>query len=223
MFVDKWLSAANLARAKALWDGGMSCPAIAKAIGDGCTANAIMNKKRKLGWNNRPDIGLWMTPDNLRLAEDMWLRGDPASDIAALIGGGCTKNAIVGWRRRTGLPARPSPIGHKVAATKPVHRQSRRRAVTLPPLVSLSHVMCAPPIVRLVPVAPPVPRPVLVEAFGPPVAPVVRSQCCWPVGEPGTRAFRYCDADVMDRGPYCASCRKRAFAKTAQPYVREAA
>jgi GcrA cell cycle regulator len=56
-----------------------------------------------------------------------------------------------------------------------------------------------PPPVR---VAPPAPRP-----YGRIVT------CCWPLGEPGTRSFRFCD-DASEPGkPYCADHAKLAYVK----------
>jgi len=42
-----------------------------------------------------------------------------------------------------------------------------------------------------------------------PVAPPLRwrgriEECCWPIGEPGSRGFRYCDAPTEPGRPYCS-------------------
>jgi GcrA cell cycle regulator len=37
--------------------------------------------------------------------------------------------------------------------------------------------------------------------------------CCWPIGEPGTRSFRFCD-DASEPGkPYCSDHAKLAYVK----------
>jgi GcrA cell cycle regulator len=37
--------------------------------------------------------------------------------------------------------------------------------------------------------------------------------CCWPIGEPGTRSFRFCD-DASEPGkPYCTEHAKLAYVK----------
>jgi GcrA cell cycle regulator len=28
--------------------------------------------------------------------------------------------------------------------------------------------------------------------------------CCWPIGEPGSRGFRFCDAESLPGKPYCS-------------------
>jgi GcrA cell cycle regulator len=45
--------------------------------------------------------------------------------------------------------------------------------------------------------------PIVREAV--PVCTVIRGNkpCCWPIGEPGTRAFRYCEAPSEASKPYC--------------------
>ena len=51
-------------------------------------------------------------------------------------------------------------------------------------------------------VAPPAPRP-----YGRIVT------CCWPLGEPGTRSFRFCN-DASEPGkPYCSDHAKLAYVK----------
>ncbi|HJS84475.1 MAG TPA: GcrA family cell cycle regulator, partial [Acetobacteraceae bacterium] len=37
--------------------------------------------------------------------------------------------------------------------------------------------------------------------------------CCWPIGEPGTRSFRFCDAESMPGKPYCAEHAELAYVK----------
>lgn len=37
--------------------------------------------------------------------------------------------------------------------------------------------------------------------------------CCWPVGMPGTRAFRFCDDPIVRGRPYCAAHCDRAYVR----------
>ena len=37
--------------------------------------------------------------------------------------------------------------------------------------------------------------------------------CCWPIGEPGTRNFRFCDAESLPRKPYCDQHAQLAYTK----------
>ena len=39
------------------------------------------------------------------------------------------------------------------------------------------------------------------------------SACCWPLGEPGTRSFRFCDATSLPGKPYCGEHAQIAYVK----------
>jgi GcrA cell cycle regulator len=55
--------------------------------------------------------------------------------------------------------------------------------------------------------AAPAPTPQPPRAFG------RVTDCCWPLGDPGTRSFRFC-GEVSDRGfPYCSAHRSVAYVK----------
>ena len=38
-------------------------------------------------------------------------------------------------------------------------------------------------------------------------------ECCWPIGEPGSKGFRFCDAATVPGKPYCATHTGRAYVK----------
>lgn len=65
------------------------------------------------------------------------------------------------------------------------------------------------------PVAPPRPVPVAVPRAVPPsMRPYGRViTCCWPIGEPGTRGFRFCDSASEPGKPYCGEHAKIAYVK----------
>jgi GcrA cell cycle regulator len=69
-----------------------------------------------------------------------------------------------------------------------------------------------------------VPEPVRAAAPPPVVArsPVLRPvaaprsrtvNCCWPIGEPGTRSFRFCDSEALSGKPYCGAHAQLAYVK----------
>jgi GcrA cell cycle regulator len=37
--------------------------------------------------------------------------------------------------------------------------------------------------------------------------------CCWPIGEPGTKSFRFCDAEATPNKPYCNEHAQLAYVK----------
>lgn len=129
---------------------------------------------------------------------------------------GFTKNAIIGAAGRMGLPSRPSPIKRAEGAAAPAqHKRARPTPRPLPPLASLA---APPPDVVACVIVPPVPLPVPVEPVALPPAPVLArprpsSQCCWPIGEPGEKAFRFCDAPAETGRSYCPAHCKVAYVK----------
>ena len=168
----------------------------------------------------------------------LWAEGHSTAEIGRRLG--VTKNAIVGKAHRLDLPARPSPIRRDPDAA-PVRRATVRRVEgpTLPPLPSAAgegeqpfpvtftpvvaqpepprppvvarpFVAAAPrPMLAPRPAAPPAPRPVVVAPR--PYGRVVT--CCWPLGEPGTREFRFCDVPSEPGRPYCEDHVKVAYVK----------
>ena len=81
-------------------------------------------------------------------------------------------------------------------------------AGTLPPLASGDE----PPAMR------PAPSPLLVPVSPPPSRPYARiKECCWPIGEVGTRGFRFSDAPTEPGRPYCEEHAMKAFVRVRPP------
>ena len=125
----------------------------------------------------------------------LWAEGHSTAEIGRRMG--LSKNAVIGKAHRLVLPARPSPIRDKGTGRKPHTRTPPRvRGPSLPPL----------PIVGLAPAPAPIPaeRPAPVQHPATMFKPLeTRHPCCWPIGEPGTPSFRYCDAPAKPGKPYC--------------------
>ncbi|WP_135465756.1 GcrA family cell cycle regulator [Crenalkalicoccus roseus] len=150
------------------------------------------------------------TSDAVDQLRALWAEGHSTAEIGRRMG--ISKNAVVGKAHRLNLPARPSPI-RRDAAAEP-------RPVAAPNSVAAPRPATAPraptPLRRLAPPGQPAtpqataPRP---EAAPPPAAApaaVVRPfpraglrSCCWPLGEPGTPEFRFCEAEALAGKPYC--------------------
>ncbi len=142
----------------------------------------------------------------------LWAEGLSTAEIGRRMG--VSKNAVVGKAHRLNLASRPSPIRRDGAGGR--RRQPRRtQGPTLPALTASAAPMPAeaprlsprldahlversPPVLRAVPAARPGGR----------VTP-----CCWPIGEPGTRSFRFCDDASVGGKPYCEEHAARAYVK----------
>jgi GcrA cell cycle regulator len=141
----------------------------------------------------------------------LWADGLSTAEIGRRLG--VSKNAVVGKAHRLDLPARPSPIRRDgPGAGQPRRSVPRTVGPTLPPLSSaqplapLGHAV-TPPRPRSVIPPPRVPAPPAPRPYGRLVA------CCWPIGEPGTREFHFCDAESEPGKPYCEEHAKRAYVK----------
>ena len=161
----------------------------------------------------------WAEETILRLRQ-LWDEGHSTAEIGRRLG--VSKNAVVGKAHRLDLPARPSPIRRDGSGGAPRRSTPRRVAgPTLPPLPSTAPLAGAPSgdamprvaavgfghVVRPVPapaprVAVPAPRP-----YGRVIT------CCWPIGEPGTSSFRFCDAESVPGKPYCEQHAQVAYVK----------
>ena len=166
--------------------------------------------------------------ETIRHLRDLWSQGLSTAEIGRRLG--VSKNAIVGKAHRLDLDARPSPIRRD--GVKPVLERpaafARMAGPTLPPLASANvHIMTPAPATHAVqPLRPaPVlsPRPAVpVQAAAAAPRPVMQASaqprrsapaCCWPIGEPGTKSFRFCDDISLAGKPYCDEHAKLAYVK----------
>ncbi|MBD0275267.1 MAG: GcrA cell cycle regulator [Acetobacteraceae bacterium] len=149
------------------------------------------------------------------LLRALWAEGHSTAESGRRKG--VTKNAIVGKAHRLDLPARPSPI-RKVETLGVAEATPRRK----PPIREAALAAAAAAVVRAAPQAPQpqsAPRP-----SAAPAAPVASAQvspfpraslrsCCWPIGEPGQREFRFCGCEAAPGKPYCAEHAAIAYVK----------
>jgi GcrA cell cycle regulator len=142
----------------------------------------------------------------------LWAEGLSTAEIGRRMG--VSKNAVVGKAHRLNLTSRPSPIRRDGEKTPRRRQPKRAQGSTLPALSAASVPMPVLEAPRLME------RPVPAER----VAPVLRAvpapragarvtPCCWPIGEPGTRSFRFCDVDAIAGKPYCDEHSALAYVK----------
>jgi GcrA cell cycle regulator len=171
----------------------------------------------------RADAGMTWTKERIELLTKLWTEGLSASQIAAELGEGVSRNAVLGKAHRLGLAQ-----GERKVASSP-----RSRKPTRPP--------DPPPVVELTPPDQPVPaepppqnNPVLApmtpnqpsaeaaelrrrdEAVVPRLEGVTIMElregvCRWPLGDPTSPDFRYCGARAVEGLPYCAHHAQLAY------------
>ena len=156
------------------------------------------------------------TEDRVGALKKLWLEGQSASQIAKTLGGGVTRNAVIGKVHRLGLSGRAAP-------SQPA--RNTFRAATRPRPAAPAAPVQAPSAPRRIEAV--APRPVMVAQ---PVAPAPAPElpgtatvmtlgahmCKWPIGDPSSREFSFCGRRASE-GVYCVEHARVAY----QPQVKK--
>lgn len=199
--VVEWTDAL-VARMRALWDEGLSTQAIGDRLG--ISKNAVVGKAHRLNFPSRSSpikaSTLWLfTGDREAFARD-WAAGIGPAELAR------THGLRDAWA--------PAALAAQLGL-EPRASVARAKTVTLAPLKSLEavDVPAALPAERrgraVVPAMPPaavrVAPPRARRMFG------KSGACQFPIGEPGTAEFRFCDELSEPGGPYCVAHHRRCY------------
>ena len=199
----------DMPRTPTCWGPDAGCPQVFVVRRDDVLTRGRRSVYRILWLHHRGNHEMEWAEETIVRLRTLWDEGLSTAEIGRRLG--VSKNAVVGKAHRLDLPARPSPIrrdggsGRCTAAVRAAPRgrsdaaaafqyraadgvaSARARTADgarMAPMAARSRRRCAP-VAR---VAPPAPRP-----YGRIVT------CCWPIGEPGTRSFRFCD-DASEPG-----------------------
>ncbi|MSP00972.1 MAG: GcrA cell cycle regulator [Acetobacteraceae bacterium] len=176
---------------RGLWAEGLSTAEIGRRLG--VTKNAIVGKAHRLDLPARPSP-IRRDPDAapVRLAVVRRVEGPTLPPLASTVSDGDQSFTVIGT-----TPAAPV-----------------QRAPAAAPRVIARPVVMAPPSPRPA-MAPPrpmaAPQPRQVAAAPRPYGRIVT--CCWPLGEPGTRDFHFCDVPSEPGRPYCEDHVKVAYVR----------
>jgi GcrA cell cycle regulator len=188
---------------RALWDEGHSTAEIGRRLG--VTKNAIVGKAHRLDLPARPSP-IRRDPDAapVRRTPVRRVEGPTLPPLPSAVADGDAGVPVFG---ETPLTVRrpdfgPSLMPGGIAPAPPRPPVMARPAVATPsmprPVVHGTRAVAVPP-----------PRPV--AAAPRPYGRVVT--CCWPIGEPGTREFHFCDVPSEPGRPYCEDHVKIAYVK----------
>ena len=150
------------------------------------------------------------TEDRVGALKKLWLEGQSASQIAKQLGGGVTRNAVIGKVHRLGLSGRAAPSQPARATFRP----SRPRPAAPP-----TQAPSAPRRIEAVqprPAAPaqvPAPMPDLPGTAT--VMTLGAHMCKWPIGDPSSNEFSFCGRRSSE-GVYCVEHARVAY----QPQVK---
>ena len=153
------------------------------------------------------------TEERVERLSKLWMEGRSASRIAAELGNGISRNAVIGKIHRLGLSARTSP-----PATAETNRE-RPKAVAKPAMrppgpveaaqIPAPKPFAAPTTVSLADVVIPFSDRVTIMELR-------ETMCRWPLGDPTSAEFRFCGCRAAASLPYCTAHARVAFQPIAE-------
>ena len=153
------------------------------------------------------------TDDRVESLRKLWLDGLSASQIAKHLGGGLTRNAVIGKVHRLGLSGRATASQPNRVAFKPA--RPPRPAAPTPPVLRRAEAI-APPRPEPAPVA------AVEETGSATVLTLDAHMCKWPIGDPSSDGFSFCGRGCQQGGPYCAHHAQLAYQPQAKKAPRRA-
>lgn len=148
------------------------------------------------------------TDERVELLKKLWNQGLSASQIAGELGGGVTRNAVIGKVHRLGLSGRakapaPQAARPRKATRPPSHPMMHQPAPQVRGNLALSPKPVAPaPVIEIAPA--PSPEVVIPISERVTIMDLRESMCRWPHGDPTSAEFRFCGAKSPPGTPYCA-------------------
>lgn len=173
------------------------------------------------------------TDERVALLKKLWMEGLSASQIAAELSGGVTRNAVIGKVHRLKLSARAKPASVASRAKTPRPAAPRRptsspgvrgTASTAASAVSQRRSNPAPVIGATALKIDTETQPQMAveiaeqpaELFIPvaeriSLLQLTEKTCKWPIGDPVSSEFHFCGRDAEENKPYCEFHSKRAY------------
>jgi GcrA cell cycle regulator len=152
------------------------------------------------------------TDDRVEALKKLWQDGLSASQIAKQLGGGLTRNAVIGKVHRLGLSGRAAPSQPQRAVFKAP--RPPRPATPSIPVTRRSDIAARPEPVAL----PALPAVIIEETGSATVLTLGAHMCKWPIGDPSSDGFSFCGRQASDGTPYCTHHARVAY----QPQQKKA-
>lgn len=173
------------------------------------------------------------TEERVELLKKLWTDGLSASQIAARLGMGVTRNAVIGKVHRLNLSGRaPTPRSSEPRATRKTHREPSAPGMRAPSSPSMPTAGAtalksfAQPQVsaRVQPLAEPKPlRLVDLPKDGRiTILHLSDKTCKWPIGDPTHDDFCFCGHSPRDGSPYCEYHARIAYQPAQERRMRRA-
>ena len=152
------------------------------------------------------------TEDRVGALKKLWLEGQSASQIAKQLGGGVTRNAVIGKVHRLGLSGRAAPSQPARATFRPSRPRPAAQPTQAPSAPRRIEAVQPRPAAPQLPVAmPDLPGTATVMTLG-------AHMCKWPIGDPSSTEFSFCGRRASE-GVYCLEHARVAY----QPQMKRGA
>ncbi|WP_292030325.1 GcrA family cell cycle regulator [Brevundimonas sp. UBA2416] len=152
------------------------------------------------------------TEDRVGALKKLWLEGQSASQIAKQLGGGVTRNAVIGKVHRLGLSGRAAPSQPARATFRPARPRPAQPTQAPSAPRRIEAVQPRPAAAPSVPAPmPDLPGTATVMTLG-------AHMCKWPIGDPSSTEFSFCGRRASE-GVYCVEHARVAY----QPQVKRGA
>ena len=160
------------------------------------------------------------TDERVELLKKLWTEGHSASQIAARLGMGVTRNAVIGKVHRLNLSGRVTqPRSTEPRAPRKTREPSHPgRPMGSPSMPStgntaLKTFVRPEPIQRQIALPEPQPLRLVDLPKGGRVTILHLSDktCKWPIGDPGSEDFCFCGHSPRDKSPYCEYHARAAY------------
>ncbi len=150
------------------------------------------------------------TDERVMLLKRLWIEGKTAAEIAKMIGGGVTRNAVIGKAHRLKLSGRISPIQENARTDTAIGR-----VVSTPRKSQKSTVSKVSNREIIAPVHIPAVEENYCFGDGVSLVELKERMCRWPIGDPKEDGFKFCGGPSEEGLPYCGHhCRVAYQANT---------
>jgi GcrA cell cycle regulator len=146
------------------------------------------------------------TDERVMLLKKLWIEGKTAAEIAKLIGGGVTRNAVIGKAHRLKLSGRISPIQENVRPD-----MGGAQAVTAPRKIVKAKINKVSNRDIIAPVQPPPVEENYCYGDGVSLVDLKERMCRWPIGDPKEDGFKFCGGPSEEGIPYCSHHARVAY------------
>ena len=153
------------------------------------------------------------TEDRVGALTKLWLEGQSASQIAKQLGGGVTRNAVIGKVHRLGLSGRAAPSQPARATFRTTRPRPTPQPTQAPSAPRRIEAVQPRPAAAVAPTTP-APMPELPGTAT--VMTLGAHMCKWPIGDPSSAEFSFCGRRASE-GVYCVEHARVAY----QPQVRK--